>query len=298
VINRLSNTIGFRLRHFRIPARLEHFHDPKFPGPTLKDPISQLCTESQFFTKTYNDWCAQIKEEPLLHRKQWEYAYILQAMRENDLLRSNRTGLGFGIGKEPLPAVMVNHGCSLLVSDLDEETADAHGWVETNQFSDGLSGLNERGICGQSLFKQQVTYQTIDMNRIPESVMQEEFDFVWSSCSLEHLGSLPQSIEFVLNSLRCLKPGGIAIHTTEYNISSNWDTLDRGSTVLLRRRDIAALQMAVSKLGCRMSFNPNYGDGPHDLSFDEFPYASSPHVKLLIGPYVCTSVGLIIRKSK
>jgi len=134
------------------------------------------------------------------------------------------------------------------------------------------------------------------MNRIPEGVMREEFDFIWSACSLEHLGSLRQSIESVLNSLRYLKPGGVAIHTTEYNISSNWDTLDRGVTVLFRRRDITALQKAVSKLGCQMSFNPNYGDGPHDLTFDEFPYVSSPHVKLLIGPYVCTSVGIIITK--
>ena len=41
------------------------------------------------------------------------------------------------------------------------------------------------------------------------------FDFIWSSCSFEHLGSLGEGERFVLEALRFLKPGGVAVHTTE-----------------------------------------------------------------------------------
>jgi len=274
------------------------FQEIGFPLPTLENPVSQLCTENQFFSDIYNSWCAEIREEPRLHRKQWEYAFILQALSMNNMLSSGRNGLGFGVGAEPLPAVMVNHGCSLVVSDLDLETADQLGWVKTNEYSGGLKGLNDRGICDQAFFELQVTFRLIDMNRIPDSVMREEFDFVWSSCSLEHLGSIDKGIEFILNSLRCLKPGGVAVHTTEYNVSSDGDTLDGGNTVLFRRRDIRELQEVLSEMGIRMSFNPHYGNGPNDLEFDEPPYCPSPHVKMLLESYVSTSVGLIITKDQ
>ena len=45
----------------------------------------------------------------------------------------------------------------------------------------------------------------------------------------------------MLDSLRFLRPGGIAIHTTEFNVSSNDNTVADGDTVIYRKRDIEDL---------------------------------------------------------
>ena len=49
--------------------------------PTLEMIGSQLCTASQFLSPTYQKWCDSICERPRLHRKQWEFVYVLQALR-------------------------------------------------------------------------------------------------------------------------------------------------------------------------------------------------------------------------
>jgi hypothetical protein len=64
------------------------------------------------------------------------------------------------------------------------------------------------------------------------------YDFLWSSCALEHLGSLDAGLDFVVNAMDLLKPGGTAIHTTEFNLSSDDETLTSGPCVIYRRRDI------------------------------------------------------------
>ena len=296
MVPKVINRIGKKIRQFRGPAVLEPFQDSRYPLPTLDLPFSQLCTENQFFTDVFNGWCEEIKEPPRLHRKQWEFAFILQALFKNGMLRNGRRGLGFGVGKEPLPAAMINRGCSLVVSDLDLENAIDRKWVKSNQYATQLQDLNERDIADSGLFDRHVSYRNIDMNLIPSDVMQAEFDFVWSACALDHLGSIKRGINFILNSLRCLKPGGIAVHTTEYNILSNWDTIDHSGTVLFRRRDIEAVQKQVQELAYEMSFNPNYGTGKHDLYYDLPPFVPAPHLKLMLGNYIATSVGLLIKK--
>lgn len=292
----LLNLIRNKIRLYRRPAELKPFRDPDYPLPSLELPVSQLCTENQFLTDVYNGWCEEIKEPPRLHRKQWEFAYILQGLSRAEMLAKGREGLGFGVGKEPLPAVMVNRGCSLLLSDLDLEMAEDRGWIEFNQYATKVQDLNDRNICVPDLFERHVAFRNIDMNHIPDELMKGDYDFVWSACALDHLGSIKKGIEFIVNSLKCLKPGGLAVHTTEYNIVSNWDTIDHKATVLFRRRDIVELENLVRKVGCEMTFNPNYGTGKNDVHYDLPPYISAPHLKLMLGNYIATSLGLIIKK--
>jgi hypothetical protein len=162
------------------------------------------------------------------------------------MLSAGTKGLGFGVGNEPLPAVMANWGCSVLISDQSSDKALEQGWIESRRDSSRISDLNIRGISDPDLFSERVTYRTIDMKQIPSSLMRGEFDFIWSACALEHLGSIQWGIDFVINSLHCLKPGGVAVHTTEFNISSNWDTLDHSHTVIFRERDIRNMHIFTS----------------------------------------------------
>lgn len=152
------------------------------------------------------------------HRKQWEWLYIASALFEREKLNPGLKGLGFAVGKEPLPALFARHGCDILATDLHPSKASAQGWDSKNeQHADTLMDLNKPHICDSAIFFCNTSYAYVDMNNIPAR-LNNSFDFCWSSCALEHLGNIENGIKFVINSLKCLKSGGVAVHTTEYNV--------------------------------------------------------------------------------
>jgi SAM-dependent methyltransferase len=264
--------------------------------PKMTNVVSQLVTQSQLESEAFKRWCYEIKETPRYHRKQWEYAYVLQGLYENDLLRPGTLGLGFGVGKEPLPAVMAKYGCKVIATDMDIASAKKAGWVETNQYSTSKNDLNKRGICDVDKFNKLVSFQIADMNNIPARLKSMRFDFIWSCCAVDHLGSIELGIKFIKETVKLLKPGGISIHTTEYNVLSNDDTLDNQGTVLFRRKDIELLVNDLRLEGYHIYFNPHTGNGYIDKHIDIPPYADNNHLKLLIGKYVSTSIGLLIKR--
>ncbi len=188
-------------------------------------------------TPEFRAWLVRLGKSPdHMHRKHWEWVYITQALHERGMLQTDRRGLGFAVGEEPLASLFCDLGAEILATDLDLSRAEAAGWVGSNEHAKDLAALNRQGLCGQSKFESLCTFRNVDMTDIPSDL--EGFDFVWSACALEHLGSLDKGIQFIHDSVRCLRPGGVAIHTTEYNYSSNDDTVAEGGTVLYRQRDI------------------------------------------------------------
>jgi hypothetical protein len=135
------------------------------------------------------------------------------------------------------------------------------------------------------------------MNAIPADI--KRFDFNWSSCSFEHLGSIGKGLVFLENQLETLRPGGWAVHTTEFNISSNDKTLDSGDTVIFRMRDIEAFAARIRKKGHFVEeFDYSLGGLPEDFQVDVSPHTQEVHLKLQIGEYVVTSIGIIMQKRK
>jgi SAM-dependent methyltransferase len=274
-------------RSFEIPAELP---------PDLPTRSSQLVTQKQIDSEIYAKWCQEFNQTPIYNRKQWEHVYTLQALEEVNMLQAGKRGLGFGVGREWLMSVLVKRGCSILATDLDEKTAQAEGWRNTDQQTNILDELCHPAICDLEHFRQAVSFRVVDMNHIPNDLKTGGFDFVWSSCSLEHLGSLEAGLFFIKESLKCLKPGGLAIHTTEYNVSSNDDTLVEGPIVLYRRRDIDAFSDELRGEGYIIQVNLHPGDQPFDKYYDVPPFVGNYHMKLLLDRYVITSLGLLIYK--
>ena len=134
------------------------------------------------------------------------------------------------------------------------------------------------------------------MRTIPDDLV--GFDFVWSCCSLEHLGSLEKGLEFIHESLKCVRPGGIAVHTTAFNLSANDWTLATGPVVAYRRRDIEDLARQLRKQGHEIVLNFTLGDKEADLRVDGEPcYLKRPRpLKYVLGNFVLTAIGLIIGK--
>lgn len=265
--------------------------------PSLEAISSQLCTATQFSSPIYKQWCDQFHEAPRLHRKQWEFVYVLEALNATGVLSPGKRGIGFGCGKEPLPAVMASRGCDVLATDLDVDSAIEQGWSASNQHSGKLDDLYWPGICSKEDFIRRVSYSSVNMNEISETLT--DFDFTWSSCAFEHLGSIEKGLQFVINSTKCLKPGGVAIHTTEFNLSSNEDTFENESLVFFRKKDIEELVVRLEQSGCTVApLNLTIGERVEDGFVDLPPFKNAPHLKLALFGYLTTSIGLIITKNK
>lgn len=264
-------------------------------NPSFENPTSQMPTEEQFYSPAFKFWCSELKQSHKFHRKLWEFCYILQVLYKYGYLQPGKKGIGFGVGSEPLPALFAKYGCEIVATDQDFESALNQGWAIRNQPLSNLDRLNQDGICPQDQFIKLVSFRTADMRKIDKNL--RGFDFTWSACSLEHLGSLEAGLDFIEESMKCLKKGGIAVHTTEFNVSSDNDTISKGATVLYRKQDIIRLTRELEALGYEvLPLNFNLGNGNFDNYVDVAPYHSDPHLKLKIGEYTCTSFGIVVIK--
>ena len=266
---------------------------------------SALCTEAQLTSDTFVAWADRIRPAwdleasgvPVgMHRKIWEWLFIIEALHQLDMLRPGRRGLGFGVGRDPLAAFFASLGCTIVATDLDETEAAAAGWTDTGQHASGLAALNGAGLCDPDAFAERVSFRVVDMNDIPADL--RDFDFVWSACAFEHLGSLARGERFVVEAMQCLRPGGVAVHTTEFNVGSNGRTVVDGPTVLYRQRDIERLVRALRRRGSvvePVDFDP--GAAPADRHVDVPPW-SGTHLKLEIERHVSTSIALVVKKQR
>ncbi|WP_188555700.1 class I SAM-dependent methyltransferase [Edaphobacter dinghuensis] len=266
---------------------------------------SKLCVKNDFSEPWFIPWRESMKHDAngiqlggrFLHRKEWEFVTVCQALEERGMLGPGKRGLGFAVGLEPLPSIFANRGCTITATD--HETDSDGAW--DGQWASDLGALNNPDICEPSIFHKNVTLRRIDMNNLPADL--NGYDFSWSCCALEHLGSLQKGLEFLHSQMRCLRPGGVAVHTTEYNLLSNDATLTEGPTVVYRQRDLSELQYRLEKQGHSLEpMNMDIGNSMEDWFIAHQPWEDTTknlsHLRLLIGRNICTSVLLIATKSR
>ena len=259
---------------------------------------STVCRQIHFASDEYRHWMRAINRLPRLHRKDWEWFYIAQALFERGQLQHGRQGLGFAVGREPLPALFASLGCSVVATDQAHDQAMASGWATSGQYGSQLSELSFPAICPEKDFFERVSYRHLDMNDIP-SDYEGQFDFCWSSCAFEHLGSIEHGLRFVERSLQTLRRNGVAVHTTEFNLSSNDVTIETPDVSIFRRRDIEELAERLERSGHHVEpFDWSLGSGFAEVVVDLPPYRQSPHLRLRFEGVDCTSLGLIVTAGK
>lgn len=267
----------------------------RFEEPDLDTPVSQMCTFEQMQTGTYRKLCERLGlSENLQHRKAWEFAFILAALDSKGVLTPGKRGLGFGTGREMLPSVFASAGCSVVATDAPADLDFSAAWAQGAQWAEGLNDLWQPGLVDRETFLERVAFRPADMNNIPLEL--QDFDFCWSACALEHLGSIRMGLDYLHNSLKPLKPGGISVQTTEFNLSSNDKTLDQPGLCLFRKQDIEIVIEELTNAGHTVEpLNLWPGATPLDEHIDLPPY-SFPHLKIELAGYLTTSFGLIITK--
>jgi hypothetical protein len=285
-------------------------HNAADARPTFPNLQSQAASAAQCDTPEYLALAHQLMgwEGDLAgiryNRKVWEYAYIVQAVAEAGLLRKGAQAVGFGVGSEPIPAYFALHGMDVLATDQGLAGATKEQWTQAGQLLQDLSSLSRPHLLSDDDLAQRVRTRDVDMNGVPDDI--GRFDVVWSSCVIEHLGSPERGLDFVLESCGLLNPGGIAVHTTELELTDQPKAQDYGHCAVYRVEDLAALEQRLAEIGCSATFN-------FDVSMDTFedrwislvlhpkhgPHLPDPdglHLKLLLGESVSTSFGILIRK--
>lgn len=265
----------------------------EFLGPAcdFSDPwSSRLATTDETNTEEGRQILKLVQEKYRNHRKQWEFVAIVKALRKADVLQPGKRGLVFAAGSEPLISYFASLGPDILATDMDYDAALSSGWVTTNQHATSLDGLFRPEIISRKDFDDRVTYATADMNQLNETWF-GTFDFLWTTCSVEHVGSIAQGQHFARESMKMLKPNGIAVHTTEFLLSSLDKTIREGSTSYWLRSDMESLLENLKSDGHKPSNSMCLKTGNDDpFDYDTFPYWSHDHMRLLVGEYVLTSV--------
>jgi hypothetical protein len=106
-------------------------------------------------------------------------------------------GIGFGCGTEPLIPLLAKFNVSLLATDLTSESELAKTWRQTGQNTGNLEQLFNPHLVSRADFEARIRYRDMDMTNLPLEELAGNYDFAWSSCALEHLGSKQkESISF------------------------------------------------------------------------------------------------------
>jgi SAM-dependent methyltransferase len=265
---------------------------------------SKLCTQNDFSTDWLFYWCHELHSVPFYHRKLWELCYVAQVLFSEGKLAPGHRGIGFGCGEEPLPSLFAKYGAIVTATDLEAMRPEAEVWRSTAQHASAIETIRRPDICPDQQLLTNIEFHPADMNAIPRE-FDGQFDFCWSTCALEHLGSIENGLIFIENSLRTLKPGGVAVHTTEFTVTEG-ETIDNHPIVLYQRHHLDKLADRLHAGGYEVvDFDFSPGDGVLDRYVDLPPYQDKnnilmplhhfAHLKLLLDGYTCTSIGIIIK---
>jgi 2-polyprenyl-3-methyl-5-hydroxy-6-metoxy-1,4-benzoquinol methylase len=254
-------------------------------------------------------WCRELHMGRVFHRKVWELAYVLQAIYRHGSMRPGARGLGFGCGQEVIPSYLAARGVTVTVTDQPPEAMEREGWSKTGQHTETLESCFHPHLVSREDFDAHVSLRYVDMNAIDPTL--GDYDFCWSVCAFEHLGSIEKGLAFVENALQTVRPGGLAVHTTEFNIANAGPTIDNWPTVLFQRRHFTELAERLRAKGHDVApLDFDVGHQPLDKFIDIPPYQTSwdedirkawegdgtPHLKVAVDGFVSTCFGLIVRR--
>lgn len=256
----------------------------RFAPPTLEEPTSQLCTSAQFAEPAFLEITEAMALERIAHRGIWQHAYIVSVLATEGVIAPGKRAIGFGCGAERTPALLASRGVTVLASDQPGEAAEQR-----------LDAMFDARVIPREDYDRLVSFHPIDMNDLPGG-LDGQFDCLWSASAMQHLGSIRRGLDFVERSLPALRPGGIAVHTMDFNLGSNEETVDNPDIAIFRRRDIEALAGRLQAEGHQvLPINLHPGEDREDEVIDQPPYGL-PHLKLIIGRQVITTFGLAVRR--
>ncbi|MEM1109173.1 MAG: class I SAM-dependent methyltransferase [Planctomycetota bacterium] len=140
-------------------------------------------------------------------RKWWEWDAIARSCEALGVLHETCDAVGLGVGAEPLMFYLAQRCRSVVGLD---RYADDSGWREARFAGPDL--IYE--VSPVDYPRDRLRVIDADMRRLP--LGDESCDLVWSCSSVEHVARPAELLEVFREVHRVLRPGGVAVITTEY----------------------------------------------------------------------------------
>ncbi len=172
-------------------------------------PFNKLCGMAEMknleWRKALRDLDLFRKNVPF-HRKAWEFGHGVYGLRKLNRLPPNAVALGVGSGHETILYFLANRIQKVVATDLYEGNfAGAEASPHMLHHPDMFAPFHFR--------KSHLQVLAMDARKL--DFPSGSFDFVFSFSSIEHFGSRLDAIAALREMFRVLKPGGVAVVTTE-----------------------------------------------------------------------------------
>jgi SAM-dependent methyltransferase len=261
--------------------------------------LCKVCDATDWFDPTLTTIIRhELEDEPVLHRKQWEFAVIFSALTRLGCLHPRSRGLSMGSGRERLLYAVARRVAHLTVTDLYSPTAS---WA-TARVQDALDALLAEAPF--AVDPRRLSVERMDMRTLeyPDS----SFDFCYSACAVEHIGGRDALIQHLREASRVLRPNGIYAFTTEFHFGP--ELVDDPENPLfpaeLLTKVVADTPFTPESIvDARLAAHPLNEPVAANLRtaflFDAIGQglaSRAPHITLLRGHHAFTSVLLVLRK--
>ena len=253
---------------------------------------------------TYYNKCQGIlaRKPGQIHRKDWEWALGIIAMKRFGKLNNNSIAIGIGAGREPILFHLTHYLRHVYATDL-------YSGNEWANFAPADFVENPGKYSPFPFDPRALTVLRMDGTRL--EFPSDTFDIVFSFSSIEHFGGENHSgaLKSLKEMERVLKPGGIAIVTTEYIINNkdppdltnqfyNERTIHSG---LIDRLDIMKLVEPLDLTVSLRTLDRGIIDASNAVEWDTsrvddaFKQAN-PYVVIKLGNKLVTSIMLVFQK--
>ena len=254
-----------------------------FAGAT--PPLNKVCRAADagdpLWRRSYDDLGFSANPE-VFHRKIWEFNQALYGLRVLKRLAPGATALGIGCGHEELMYFLANRIRRVIATDLYEGS-----WIGGESDADVLTHPAK-----YAPFKYREDH--LEVRRMDALALEADassVDFVSCLSSIEHFGRLSDKLTSLREMHRILKPGGVAVLTTEVVLNR----LGRGGQYF----QMETLASLVAEAGFELDHPPDlrveqeFAAQPLALPMGTFV---SPHVVLRNFNTIYTSVALFLMK--
>jgi SAM-dependent methyltransferase len=246
--------------------------------------ICDLCDwENEDFLSILDDLHLSFGRENK-HRKHWEFAQAFYGLKRLNCLTPEAIALGVGTGCEHPIYYLANVIAKVHATDLYGQG----GFAQTNAFAEML--VHPEKFAPFPYREERLVTQYMDGCdlKYPNNC----FDIVFSFSSIEHFGSHEASSKAVQGMARVLRPGGIAVITTEVILNKiahpEFFLPDELYDFLIYPSGLNLVEEI------DFTISPSLLENPVDLSKDHSSFF--PHIVCQAGEVVFTSVLMFLQK--
>jgi SAM-dependent methyltransferase len=251
----------------------------------LDVPVNKVCRMSDADNES---WCRGFDDlgfppgRDRFHRKIWEFNQTLYGLRRLRRLAPEAHAIGIGCGHEELMYFLANRIARVVATDVYEGAfLGGEGDADVLEHPEKYAPFPYR----------QPHLEVRRMNGLSLDAPASTFDFTFCLSSIEHFGSLADKLQALREMFRVLKPGGVAVVTTEAILNR----LGRGEQyfrpeVLLRLIGDAGFSLDGAP---DLRVEREFAAAPLALPMDAFV---TPHVVLRNFNTIYTSVALFLMK--